>query len=557
MSKNHKTPHRQTQESRHATNVQPQTQATPRRHRLPSPETLSLLLVFVLTWWWAAVWYGDVFAIAREHSFWAPNSLLMYFEQGKPGWPIWLAGRALLTLYHWTWLGGLVVAALVTLTCWALRQVTWTRLTRKAIPALRERHSQPWWRILLREIFVHLPAAAWMVWVAYEGFDAYFEKENGQLLGSLLAMAVVLGVVGILGRLSQKDVHADHDSIDKWHYAVCLSPVVMVGITMIITTTWRPYVRVVTQMERQMMAQDWEGVKETARAHTDLSYRLIAAYYAVALVQTNQQCTNLFDIRLDYDEPYLHGYNGGENNGCNYYIETCDYHSGLIETSIHHAMEQMTMSHPSLRTLKLLTKCALMRSEWAVARKYLRILKEVPFEGDFIARYSPMVGRKDLVDADPEMRQIRLTEPIHDAMESGYTKPVFLGYYADLMEGRSKNALWNSLAVNIYSKRMDAFMERLAPLAGTTLPQNVSDAVVCLSAKHPELMNQFQGMKFSRDRFAGFLREVKPYISDRERYSYELFDRYRGYYGYYYFFGNLRATKQSTETQTSSNSGVN
>ena len=46
-------------------------------------------------------------------------------------------------------------------------------------------------------------------------------------------------------------------------------------------------------------------------------------------------------------------------------------------------------------------------------------------------------------------------------------------------------------------------------------------------------------------------------MSDRPGHAYELFGKYKGYYPYYYFFGNLKATKKGYTGQVTSNSGVN
>lgn len=501
-------------------------------------EKWQLLLFFVFVWLWAFCYYGDVFYIARESSFWVANDTLMYFEQGIAWSWLWKIGRFVLMCCKWTAVAALVVAVLLTGITFFMDRIL-------RLPSV--------WKWVN-----YLPAAAWLWVVAYLGFDVFFETETGRLFGLPLAVFVVLGIIAGIMAINRRNITPIQQTAQQHNplWGAC-SGLLVVLVTVLITATLRPYVPVVTKMHRQVLQQDWKGAIATAVSHKTLSYRQMAAYYAIALVHTNQQCTNLFDIRMDYDEPYLHTYNNGENNGSNYYMEECDFHSGLILTCIHHAMEQMTMIQPSIRTLKILTKCALMRGEWEVAEKYFAILKRVPFESDFIEKYQPMVRRMDLVNADPEFAQIRLTEPIHNMLESQFIKPTFLGYTADLYEGRSMNALWNSLAVNMYSKRMDAFLMRCEPLIGTMPPTNVADALTCISTKHPEIMQQFPSLQFNKERFGSFLREVKPYISDRPRYAEELFPAYAGYYGYYYFFGNLKATKKSEPEQSSAKQGVN
>ena len=58
--------------------------------------------------------------------------------------------------------------------------------------------------------------------------------------------------------------------------------------------------------------------------------------------------------------------------------------------------------------------------------------------------------------------------------------------------------------------------------------------------------------------YQGFLRNIQPYLKDRERAGRELFEQYHGYYPFYYFFGNLKATrKRDDKEHANSNVGVN
>ena len=154
------------------------------------------------------------------------------------------------------------------------------------------------------------------------------------------------------------------------------------------------------------------------------------------------------------------------------------------------------------------------------------------------------------------MALIMELEPIHDSFENTYQQPTFMGYNLSLMEGRSKNALMNSLAVCMYTKLMPAFMLRTAPLQGSTPPENVADALCLMSAKDASIMQKFSGLNYRYGELRSALNDMKPYLQDRPGNARMLFDRYKGYYPYYYFFGNLKATKKK-KTDATSNAGVN
>ena len=514
-----------------------------KRALLPS----GVAVFFVLVWLWAWLWYGDVFRIAREYSFWAPDETLMYYLKGRP-WEVmlWL-GLALLQLFRWPAVGALCLAFMLSGSAW---------LTGYCL------RLRGWWRLLQ-----YLPAAAYLIATAYVGFDLYFECETGLIMGIPFLGSIVLLLLAFIIR-SFSHNHTFPSIILRpndettWQYRTQILLVAAVtAATMGVTQWMRPYVRVVTHMQCLMMKQDWNGMILTARDHAELSYRTIAAYYAIALVQTGQQTNRLFDIRLDFDDPYIHNYEGNETSGNNYYIMDCDFHAGLIQTAIHHGVENMTMNGPSLRTLKLLTKCALLCGEWRVAEKYLRILEHVPFEGDFVSKYRAMVGHTELVDAEPEFAMVRLTEPVRDSFENFFVQPTFLGYNSALTEGRSVNALWNSIMVHIYTKTMPQFIERCAPLQGSTPPKSISEALALMAPKNPQLKVMFPSLQYEQTRMTNFFQDVKGYIGSfesRSEHARQLFPKYKGYYPYYYFFGNLKATKRrDVTTEGSSKHGVN
>ncbi len=516
----------------------PTTQTSDRHWRIPA-----MMVLFLAVWAWAALYYAPVLRITREYSFWAPDSTLMYYESGRPWGQLWCLGLMLLQLYRWPIVGGALTALMITAS---------THLTAYCL------RLKGWWRLLQ-----YIPATLYLGYITFIGYNLYFEAETGMLMGIPATYLIVITVLSVIIRSFSHSHHIpspwqeaknEAPKLYRSHIFMALVPVlVAIGIT-----HWmRPYVRVTAQMQCQMIEQDWKAMAETARKNGELSYRPIAAYYAIATVMRGEQGSRMFDIRMDYDDPYIHGFNGTGNNATNYYLMDCDLAAGLVQTAIHHGVEQMTMNGPSIRTLKVLTKCALLTGEWEVAKKYLRILEHVPFEGDFVHKYRAMVGNEKLVNADPEFKMIRLTEPVRDLMENSFVQPVFLGYNAALLEGRSINALWNSLTVQLYTKTMPQFIERCGPLQGTALPSTYAQALAILSSKQPQLLQQFPDIAIHQQRLSTFINHVKPLMSDRPGNAPKLYEKYKGYYPYYYFFGNLKATRKKSDAPASSNSGVN
>lgn len=505
------------------------------------------LTFFLLTWLWAGWWMGDIGHMAYENSFVAADATLMHWLWQQSFGGLWILGRMLLVSYHWPLVGGLLVAALLTAGSWLAAYCL--RLPQR-------------WRWL-----GFLPAGAWMTWVAWLGLNLFYQREPGRPFGVLLLAVLVCAIDAFIiwtfksrrRKACRQEVAAKRSTGQQLKelapyavtFAICLL------LPMAITHLRYPYARPVTRMQVQMMHQDWNGMAETARAHAHLSYRPLAAYYAVALVHNGHLADAMFDIRLDYDSLHLKDRSGHEDVGTNYYLIDCNLHAGLIRPATHRAMEQLTMEGPSLYVLKHLARLALLDGHWQLARKYLHIIDKAPLEHAFVEKYSAMVGHRDLVAADPEFNVLLRTVPTRDSFESMYEEPVFLGYAVDLTEGRSVEALTQSLMANLYSKRMPPFLMRCQPLVGSTPAPTIAQGLVTQVRKNPEILQAFPNLQMEMQRYTGFLQMVQPYMHDRARGGQELFDQYRGYYPYYYFFGNLKATRKPENKNASSSAGVN
>ena len=108
---------------------------------------------------------------------------------------------------------------------------------------------------------------------------------------------------------------------------------------------------------------------------------------------------------------------------------------------------------------------------------------------------------------------------------------------------------------------MPQFIERCVPLQGSMPPQSVAEALLLMAAKNPQLGQMFPSLEYNRPRLQTFMTEVRPFMGSHEiraEHARELFPKWKGYYPYYYFFGNLKATKRKDATKEgSSNQGVN
>ena len=142
-------------------------------------------------------------------------------------------------------------------------------------------------------------------------------------------------------------------------------------------------------------------------------------------------------------------------------------------------------------------------------------------------------------------------EPVNDFFEYSFKQPTFLGYNVALLQGRSRNALEASIAACLYTKLMPDFLLRTEPLIGTTPTGHIAEALTMESTSNAQVGKVFQISSFAKNKYKAFLKEAKKYMRNKKEGQKLLFDQYKGYYPYYYYFGNLpSASNKQTENQT-------
>lgn len=531
-------------------------------HRVPAWAVFAVV-VFL----WATFYYGPVLQTSREYSFWSTDSRTLHFFMQQPhAWLRYVGRAALLYSYRWAVVGGALMTLLLAggsaLLGYCLRTRRMGRVADMAVGIVQ-----------------FVPALAYMAVLTYYGLDFFFEAETGYILGiPMVVCAALLCVALVRWALTRRQTAAAESTPalpDHRSYLAQLGVVLLVVAALIgFDQTQRPYVRTISRIILCEQEQDWQGIQDIARANAQQSNRIMAAFYAASLVHTGQVGSRVYDIRLEYDTIQLHGMDGRLNNGINMYLQEGNYHAGLAETSYHACMEEMVMTGPTLRLLKLMTKCALLMNEPLLARKYLRLLRDVPGQGAFCQKYAAMTRNAALIDADAEMAMLRKLEPVEDSFENQHQNPTFMGYNLTVnqyynqrfmmfaQQGfdmktanelalkntvRSLDAMVNSTAVCLYTKLMPQFCVGLQPLVGTQLPDNFADGAVVGSRQNEqlraELFRSFPALQMRVGMVNSYLESMRPYMDNREAHGAELFPEQKGAYLHYYLFGNLRATK--------------
>ena len=149
--------------------------------KLPAVSWVPTLMGFVVTWLLMSWVYGDVLWRVEQNSYVTADAAMM-----KPltdttwGWMAY-AGRWLLTLWKFPWLGGLLLALLLTASAELLSDV------------LRLPQRRKWMTYLLSLAFF-----GWMVW---RGFNLYYRSESSAVIIAATILAGVVSLAALIRRV--------------------------------------------------------------------------------------------------------------------------------------------------------------------------------------------------------------------------------------------------------------------------------------------------------------------------------------------------------------------
>ena len=485
------------------------------------------LLVFV-TWG-----YGDVFERAEQNSFVTTDAEQMHYLLSQPMGQVYWLTRWVLILFKWSWLGGILLAAIYTLTA---------RFADYALQLPRKCEG----------IGFIIPVAE-LAWVLWRGTNVYYQNEPSKFIFvAIIAFALTALLALVTWLITRKRTSkAIPTQVRPW--GLCISLLMIFG-TLAVARTVNENVILTARFKNLELRQDWDTIIEetkTAKRPT----RAVAAYYAIALEETDQLLQSMYDIPYDFPVEKLDSINGTNEYGI--FTADCNYHAGLLNAGYRCAMDQNVMNGPRLYNFKRMAVCALLMGEKELCQKYLTIISQMPFEGDFVDKYTAMLHNRKLIDEDAELKHVLSLAPKEDYFEQNYLSPLFLGYNTGINQGTDATLI-TSAAACLYQKDLKAFYFRAQILGqkGFNFPMSMQEALGILAIKHPELhiMEQFPQIgQFVPGSINSFLIDAKPFAKDRLALRHELRKAWLGTYMYYYYTENndpdqvRKEEKKSTE----------
>ena len=508
--------------------------------RTSTAKWVTYILGFLLIYGFFTLVYGDVIERAEQDMYISSAPESMAYLLTQPLGHLYYASRWVMLLCKWAALGGAFLALVMTLTAAAADYAFC--LPRK-----------------LRGLGFLIPVAeiAWMVW---RGVNLYYKNEPSMVvLVPLAALAVVLVLallVAVARHFAKGNAKAAPERLRPWGALVMLLALVATGVT---TRKVNENTILTARFQNLAAREDWDTIIEEAQK-AKRPTRSVAAYYAIALEETDQLLDHIFDIPFDYPKLKLDKYDGNEEYGI--FVSDCNYHAGLLNCAYRTAMDYTVVAGPRLVSYKRMAVSALVNGEVDLCRKYLALIEQMPFESDFVEHYKAIADNPKLAENEDVIKHVVSLYPQEDHYEQNYMPPAFLGYNVGLGKG-SDNTLITSAAACLYSKDLRAFMIRaqIMKQKGMRFTEAMQQAVAIFALKNPDVLQQFPEVsQFVPDQLRSFLLDAKPYIDDREALRRELKEAWLGTYFYYYYTENndpSQTVKSYDAEQKDNSAGVN
>ena len=347
--------------------------------------TLLAIAFAVLSWIRLVVYNSDLLYEAQDQGYWQPGDLYYQQVMQQPGgWFSW-AGQYLTQFFYYPALGATILIVL-----WLAIYALW-------LGALRLRWQYSW---------VALIVPSMLLWAETSmGYSVYISKVPDWWFAPTL-FTLVVSLLLFAGRWMRTWVRL------TWQ-GLCLV------VAMCLTGQWmedaqvpqplrRPFYpaldddnfRAELRMERAAEAAQWGDVlREMRGAQDGRPTRPMWLYKNIALLNQGRLATNWLDYPCLTQMPAM------RDSAMVPMVEMAGpmlyFLHGSIEYAYRWSMENMVEYGPSMKRLRLMVHCALIKEEWALAEKYLDLLAKTTFYADWAAERRRYVRHPELVEKDP------------------------------------------------------------------------------------------------------------------------------------------------------------
>ncbi len=462
-------------------------------------------VTFIALWLFCQVVYGDVFARAAEANFIMADDRAMAFLTAQDWGNFYVFGRWCLLVFSAPWLGILLLALCLTLIAWLTDRLLGLRRGWLGLGSIA--------------------SGALLAFYIHQGIHLWYKSEPSLFilvtLGTVALLLLLLAAKAVARRyLIQPDNEAATGTkaaaptgIKALNLGI-LCPIIVAGAAAIAADRINQNVILTSRMQLLCQQDRWDDIIDSALSARRPS-RAVAAYYAIALEETDQLLQRLFDLPFDYPEERFRKQDGNDEYGI--FLSDANYHAGITNMGYRCAMDHLVVNGPNIYVLKQMCICAIVNGEEALARKYLTVLSHIPFQGDFIEKYSAYVGNESMIQADATMAHVRSLKPVENHFEQNYRAPAFLGYNTGLLSGTDPSLI-TAIAACLYSKEIDRCLPHIQVYYQKyqSLPPVLQQVIAIQGSKRPDVAAAFpQIMQAESNRIMAFVSAAKPILDER------------------------------------------
>lgn len=212
-------------------------------------------------------------------------------------------------------------------------------------------------------------------------------------------------------------------------------------------------------LSQALMEGDWAKAQAVADANQDFTpTRLNVLLTDIALMRQGTAADRMFAYRTG-SAPYVSTRSTSMRDGGAMLI---NYHFGHINSAYRWAMEYQVEYGSKVAYLKMMAKSALLTREYELARKYLKTLAQTKYHKAWAEKYMAYADQPELIDQDPEMKQIKQLMLFRDHIGGdGGKLESYLLPSISAMGGGTFEMFELSLQCNLIQKQLDGFMTRL------------------------------------------------------------------------------------------------
>jgi len=293
------------------------------------------------------------------------------------------------------------------------------------------------------------------------------------------------------------------------------------------------------RMNEALSREEWGEVLHLSQKYPT-SNRLVSYFTNIALHKTGQMLESFFNYRqtgysglfIDWRRDYLTAMVGSE----------IFYQIGYINEAAHWAFEALTASNSgeNPRLLKRLIQTAIINEDYAVAAKYLHILRSTLFYRKWANKHlSPLSDVEQIADLPwvSEKRSRWIKNDFLSGREAPANLPLFFKEHPE-----SKMAFEYLMMFYLLTKNMNEFMNHIGRVFNydyTSMPTIFEEAILVhlnMTDADRETYMKYPIKKESYERFYDYSEMYQNYSSNPQLQKRELLKKFGNTYWYYYHF---------------------